>query len=222
MARGPSVSSAASLVLLLAVCILARDAAAATAPKFLKFSPAAKQRYARAKGAQSQQQVLEKDADVVITFYIREQGILNSTSPVQEFDNTINVVEPLPGFEESLFGALGVSDSRAFLKPDSKSEVVGAFRFSYAWISNTGFNVQATGAFEFTSDKYFSFGTDVVFSGHDDAADAIEEYPVVGGTGFFRLAQGWLALNPEEVVQGKGGENFYPVKLVVFLPKLRR
>lgn len=194
----------------------------------VRFSPAAKHQLVRAtRTAQAQRLVSDKQADVVATVYIAEPPITDSSSPASDPgnspDHTVDVVKALPGFRRQvLFGALGVSDIRCFVRPDAKSRVLGALRFSYAFVSTTGASVQLTGALEFTGSVHFSNGSVIVFTGHDYLSAAGEEYPIVGGTGFFRLARGYLRVTQLPRRETATDKLFKELEFVVFLTDLSK
>ncbi|KAL2337669.1 hypothetical protein Fmac_012115 [Flemingia macrophylla] len=104
---------------------------------------------------------------------------------------TVMVVPPLPKYNAtSNFGGMGVTDNALTLGPDPASKVVGRIEGLFAATSQTEFNIVQVVNFALTEGKYN--GSSIAVLGRNRLSQKVRELPVVGGTGLFKFATGYV------------------------------
>lgn len=117
-------------------------------------------------------------------FYLHE----NITGP---FPNVVRVAQaPVTDKSSSLFGAVNVVDDLILLGPDRGSKQIGRAQAVTAFASQNDVAILMAINFAFTEGKYN--GSTVTVLGRNMVFTELREMPVVGGTGVFRLASGYV------------------------------
>lgn len=91
----------------------------------------------------------------------------------------------------TFFGVVAVMDDPLTLGPVPTSERVGSAKGIYTFASQEDFGLLMAFNFVFTGGKYN--GSTLSVLGHNRLTEKYREFPVVGGSGVFRLARGVAA-----------------------------
>ncbi|KAE9603139.1 hypothetical protein Lal_00018674 [Lupinus albus] len=103
------------------------------------------------------------------------------------------IIPSLPQYSNtSHFGSLRVIDTPLTLGPNLSSKVVGRAQGFYAVTSRTDLELTMIQNFNFFEGKYN--GSTISILGRDVALNETRELPVVGGSGVFRFAKGYVEL----------------------------
>ena len=85
---------------------------------------------------------------------------------------------------------MAVLDNALTVGPESNSKVVGRAEGLVASTSQTEFNLLVIMSFALTEGKYN--GSTITFLGRSPIQQKVREMPVIGGTGVFRFATGYI------------------------------
>ncbi|KAJ4752898.1 Dirigent protein [Rhynchospora pubera] len=101
-------------------------------------------------------------------------------------------VAEAPGTNTSTtgFGALIMIDDALTTGPDMKSKLVGRAQGFYASAGLDKVGLLMAMNFVFTDGKYN--GSTIAILGHNEVFSAVREMPIVGGSGLFRFARGYV------------------------------
>ncbi|KAJ4766309.1 Dirigent protein [Rhynchospora pubera] len=92
----------------------------------------------------------------------------------------------------TLFGDVMVIDDPLTVGPDINSKLVGRAQGLYSSSGKDAVGLLMAMSLVFLDDKYN--GSSIVVLGRNDAFSPVREMPVVGGSGVFRLASGYVQL----------------------------
>ncbi|XP_027908396.1 dirigent protein 22-like [Vigna unguiculata] len=106
---------------------------------------------------------------------------------------SVSVVPPLPNYNTTSFGLVGVSDIALRVGPEPNSTVVGKVESLYAGTSQTEFDLLLVANFVLTEGKYN--GSTIVVLGRNRLSLKVREMPVIGGSGVFKFATGYAESN---------------------------
>lgn len=106
---------------------------------------------------------------------------------------SVSVVPPLPNYNTTSFGLVGVSDIALRVGPEPSSKVVGKVESLYASTSQTEFDLLLVANFVLTEGKYN--GSTIVVLGRNRLSLKVREMPVIGGSGVFKFATGYAESN---------------------------
>lgn len=115
-------------------------------------------------------------------FRLYWHDILGGRSP-----SSIPVLKPVT---KTGFGAVNMIDNPLTLGPELSSKVVGKAQGLYALASQEEVGFLMAMNFHFTSGKYN--GSSIAILGRNAVVNAVREMPVIGGSGLFRLARGYV------------------------------
>ncbi|KNA06025.1 hypothetical protein SOVF_184880 [Spinacia oleracea] len=87
------------------------------------------------------------------------------------------------------FGSLFMADDPLTVSPDPNSNLVGPAQGLYGAASQEGVNLIMGLNYGFVDGVYN--GSSVVIFGRNSIMNPVREFPVVGGTGVFRMARGY-------------------------------
>ncbi|KAI3417718.1 uncharacterized protein J3R85_014165 [Psidium guajava] len=91
------------------------------------------------------------------------------------------------------FGLVSVFDDALTVGPEMSSKNVGRVQGMLSYASQSELSVSMSMNFVFTAGKYNGSGLTVV--GRNTLTSKVREMPIVGGTGLFRLARGYVQTN---------------------------
>ncbi|MQM14792.1 hypothetical protein Taro_047725 [Colocasia esculenta] len=100
------------------------------------------------------------------------------------------------------FGAVSVADNPLTEGPELSSKLVGRVQGMYAAASQEQFTLLLALNFVFTEGKYN--GSVLTMVGRNPVFESVREVPVLGGTGYFRLARGYALLRTYRMDQSTG------------------
>ncbi|VFQ60054.1 unnamed protein product [Cuscuta campestris] len=100
------------------------------------------------------------------------------------------MVIPPPGNSTTGFGYANMIDNPLTLRPELTSDCVGRAQGLYASASQQGIGFLMVMNFAFIEGKYN--GSTLTVVGRNPAMDAVRELSVVGGSGLFRFARGYV------------------------------
>lgn len=115
-------------------------------------------------------------------FRLYWHDVLNSTKP-----SSIPVVKPVTN---TGFGQVNMIDNALTLGPELGSRVVGKAQGFYALASQEEVGLLMAMNFFFTTGKYN--GSSITIMGRNSVMNDVREMPVIGGSGLFRLARGYV------------------------------
>ncbi|XP_021773865.1 dirigent protein 23-like [Chenopodium quinoa] len=119
----------------------------------------------------------------VLQFYFHD--IMNGDSPTVAL-----IAQPIGGNNSALgFGSLFMADDPLTISPDPTSKLVGRAQGLYGAASQEGVNLIMGLNYGFVDGIYN--GSSVVIFGRNSIMNPVREFPVVGGTGVFRMARGY-------------------------------
>ncbi|KAE8671665.1 Dirigent protein 3 [Hibiscus syriacus] len=95
----------------------------------------------------------------------------------------------------SPFGVVVVLDDPLTVGPDIGSELVGKAQGIYAFASQTDSSLLVAYNFAFMAEEYN--GSSLTILGRNTVSSAVREMPVVGGSGTFRFARGYVEARTE-------------------------
>lgn len=112
--------------------------------------------------------------------------------------NAVKVAQaPTSSQPATLFGNVVVQDEPMLVGPDKNSKLIGRAQGIAASASQEEFALLVARNFAFTEGSYN--GSTVTVLGRHPANDKLSELPVVGGTGAFRFARGYVQLSTYEL-----------------------
>ena len=105
--------------------------------------------------------------------------------------SSVRIIPPQPKYSTTTtFGSVGVFDNVLTLGPELYSKVVGSAEGLYSSTSQKEFALLVITNFVLTEGKYN--GSTITFVGRSPIAQKVREMPVVGGSGVFRFARGFV------------------------------
>ncbi|CAJ1948606.1 unnamed protein product [Sphenostylis stenocarpa] len=127
---------------------------------------------------------LQKDKKVShFKFYFHERYTgSNATS--------VTVVPPIPKYNATSFGLVGIMDNALTVGPEQNSKIVGRVEGSYAGTSQRELNLLVVFNFVLTEGKYN--GSTITVLGRNRLSLKVREMPVIGGSGCFKFATGFV------------------------------
>ncbi|KAK6163735.1 hypothetical protein DH2020_000599 [Rehmannia glutinosa] len=117
-------------------------------------------------------------------FRVYWHDILDGTTPT-----SVQVVKPLPNMTNG-FGQVNMIDNLLILGPELSSKVVGKAQGFYASTSQQELSLLMAMNFIFTEGEYN--GSTITILGKNAILNEVREMPVVGGSGLFRFARGYV------------------------------
>ncbi|KAL8159476.1 hypothetical protein V2J09_001013 [Rumex salicifolius] len=106
----------------------------------------------------------------------------------------VNIVKPPPpksnSSAPSFFGAVAMIDDPLTVGPDVTSKQVGRAQGLYALSEQVGSGILMVMNFAFMDGEYN--GSTIAVMGRNEVANKVREMPVVGGSGVFRFARGYV------------------------------
>ncbi|XP_027337739.1 dirigent protein 22-like [Abrus precatorius] len=104
---------------------------------------------------------------------------------------SVPVIPPLPKYNSTTsFGMLDVFDTLLTLGPELNSTVAGRAEGIYAATSQTELDLVVIMNIVLTEGKYN--GSTITFVGRNPILQKVREMPIIGGTGLFRFARGYI------------------------------
>ncbi|VFR02888.1 unnamed protein product [Cuscuta campestris] len=100
------------------------------------------------------------------------------------------MVIPPPGNSTTGFGSANMIDNPLTLRPELTSECVGRAQGLYASASREGIGLLMVMNFAFIEGKYN--GSTLAVVGRNSVFDEVREMSVIGGSGLFRFARGYV------------------------------
>jgi len=117
-------------------------------------------------------------------FYWHES--FNGSNPT-----TVPIIPSLPKYNTTTsFGSVAVLDNALTVGPESNSKVVERAEGLVASTSQREFNLLVIMTFALTEGKYN--GSTITFLGRSPIQQKVREMPVIGGSGVFRFATGYI------------------------------
>ncbi|KNA06325.1 hypothetical protein SOVF_181970 [Spinacia oleracea] len=119
----------------------------------------------------------------VLQFYFHD--VMTGESPTVAL-----IAQPIGGNNSAMsFGSLFMADDPLTVSPDPNSYLVGRAQGLYGAASQKGVNLIMGLNYGFVDGIYN--GSSVVIFGRNSVTNRVREFPVVGGTGVFRMARGY-------------------------------
>ncbi|XP_057955689.1 dirigent protein 19-like [Malania oleifera] len=109
---------------------------------------------------------------------------------------SMTVVPPTSSAMATRFGLVNMIDNPLTVGPDPKSKLIGRAQGFYAMASQEQFELLMVMNFVFVEGKYCN-STITVF-GRNPIFDTEREMPVIGGSGLFRFARGYVKLKTHD------------------------
>jgi len=106
---------------------------------------------------------------------------------------SVTVVPPVPKYNATSFGLVGITDNALTVGSDPNSKVVGRIEGLYAGTSQTEFNLLVVVNFALTEGKYN--GSTITVLGRNRLSLKVRELPVIGGSGVFKFATGYAEVS---------------------------
>ncbi|XP_004294971.1 PREDICTED: disease resistance response protein 206-like [Fragaria vesca subsp. vesca] len=103
--------------------------------------------------------------------------------------SAVSVVNP-PGNSSTLFGLVRMIDNPLTEKPELSSKLLGRAQGFYASAAQQELGLLMAMNFHFTRGKYN--GSTITVLGRNPALNKVREMPVIGGSGLFRFARGYV------------------------------
>ncbi|CAL4993952.1 unnamed protein product [Urochloa decumbens] len=126
-----------------------------------------------------------------LQFYMHDTVTASAGSPATAM-RTVRGPTPAPGNPINRFGDMYTIDDALTEEPDLASRAVGRAQGFYLMASRSADQLLLSGNMVFTAGKYN--GSTVAMMGRDAILDEVRELPVVGGTGAFRDAAGFVQI----------------------------
>ncbi|KAK7390279.1 hypothetical protein VNO78_25581 [Psophocarpus tetragonolobus] len=105
--------------------------------------------------------------------------------------SSVRVVPSVPKYNtSSTFGSVGIFDNVLTLGPELYSKVVGRAEGLYAATSQTQLTLLVAINLALTQGKYN--GSTITFLGRSPIAQKVRELPIIGGSGVFKFATGFV------------------------------
>jgi len=105
--------------------------------------------------------------------------------------SSVRIIPPQPKYTTTTsFGSVGIFDNVLTAGPELYSKVVGSAEGLYSATSQKEFALLVISNFVLTEGKYN--GSTITFAGRSPIAQKVREMPVIGGTGVFRFARGFV------------------------------
>lgn len=123
--------------------------------------------------------------------------------------SAVKVAQPIQPDQQtrSGFGVLVMADDPLTVGPDPKSQLVGRAQGLYGSACQDELGLLMVMSYNFLDGKYN--GSSISIMGRNSAMNPVREIPVVGGTGYFRMARGyalahtyWFDLNTGDAIVG--------------------
>ncbi|KAJ1419281.1 Dirigent protein [Sesbania bispinosa] len=105
---------------------------------------------------------------------------------------SIPIIQPLPKFINTTgaFGLVRIIDNALTLRPEVSSKLVGRAQGFYAATSQTELDLMMVMNFVLFEGRYN--GSTISILGRNVAFNKVREMPVIGGSGVFRFAKGYV------------------------------
>ncbi|KAF5819923.1 putative dirigent protein [Helianthus annuus] len=105
---------------------------------------------------------------------------------------TINIIKPPPRNTSSTtgFGIVNMIDDPLTDRPDNGSRMLGRAQGFYGLVSQEEYVLLMSMTFVFTTGRYS--GSTLTVLGRNPVFQKVREMPVIGGTGLFRFARGYV------------------------------
>ncbi|XP_021753113.1 dirigent protein 23-like [Chenopodium quinoa] len=125
-----------------------------------------------------------KERTTTLQFYFHDT--LSGKSP-----SAVKVAQPIQQENQTLtgFGVVMMADDPLTVGPDPKSKLVGRAQGLYGSACQDELGLVMALSYTFNDGKYN--GSSISIMGRNSAMEPVREMPVVGGTGFFRMARGY-------------------------------
>ncbi|KAL5133228.1 Dirigent protein 3 [Glycine soja] len=108
-----------------------------------------------------------------------------------ENPTAVRIIPSLPKYNTTtFFGTLGVYDNALTVGPEAYSKVVGKAEGLFASTSQTQVDILQIFNFALTQGKYN--GSTITFAGRMSQSEKVRELPIVGGSGVFKFATGYM------------------------------
>jgi hypothetical protein len=120
-----------------------------------------------------------------IRFYWHD--ILSGRKP-----SAVQIVPPVANASATFFGAINIIDDPLTLGPNLSSKLIGRAQGFYALASQEEVGLLMAMNFAFIDGKYN--GSTVTVLGRNPVFSKVREMPVIGGSGLFRFARGYVQI----------------------------
>nr|ACU19308.1 unknown [Glycine max]ADX66343.1 pathogenesis-related protein [Glycine max] len=108
-----------------------------------------------------------------------------------ENPTSVRIIPSLPKYNATTtFGSVGIFDTPLTVGPEVYSKVVGKAEGLFASTSQTQFDLLLIYNFALTQGKYN--GSTITFTGRSPLSEKVRELPIVGGSGVFKFATGYV------------------------------
>ena len=118
-------------------------------------------------------------------FRVYWHDILSGPSPT-----SVMIVKPSSNISTSAFGLIRMIDNPLTEGPDVKSKLLGRAQGFYGSAAQENISLLMSMNFAFCEGKYN--GSTITVMGRNQAFDKVREMPVIGGSGLFRFARGYV------------------------------
>ncbi|KAL8122044.1 dirigent protein 22-like [Apium graveolens] len=103
---------------------------------------------------------------------------------------SVPIVKPFDKDSPTLFGAIQMMDNPLTEGPDVKSKLIGRAQGFYGSAAQEDLSYLVSMNFAFCEGKYN--GSTIAIMGRNDIFTKVREMPVIGGSGLFRFARGYV------------------------------
>ncbi|KAG5071115.1 hypothetical protein AAZX31_03G041600 [Glycine max] len=108
-----------------------------------------------------------------------------------ENPTSVRIIPALPKYNTTTtFGSVGIFDNALTVGPEVYSKVVGKAEGLFASTSQTQLDLLLIFNFALTQGKYN--GSTITFTGRSPLSEKVRELPIVGGSGVFKFATGYI------------------------------